>query len=500
MNLKRGMMTVLLAGSAMTIMAANPFVDVAPTDWAYQSVAQLAGAGVIEGYPDSTFRGERNITRYEMAQMVARGLAHQDQADADQRAALAKLATEFQEELTSLGVRVANLEKKATVKWGGEVRLGVEKIHRDIRSDGETLNRFDNRILLRAMAPVSKDTMAVAIFKSEFQFGGEEAWQTKLPDHKTNGDVTLENVFVRHSFGKSNVTVGRIPVTLGVTGMFYSSQFDGMIFQVGNPKGSRLSIGYGHVADLEMEFVHSMLDHYDIHKDPNTRFAPENYFIDYTYEKERKITAKAFFMQPSSKTGDLVQVIGAGLSVWPHPFVNIHGDYFLNNKKNVVNQEKPLFWTAGISFGIAHPLYAKSFQVGIDYVHTEAGSYFGGSKFDVLKPYLSPMKVMDAHMIPSNTPASMAPAVAAGYQAKVAPAHPSGRVPSYFYDMIRDTDIQKKEQKYTFTHGGTEAWMASLKYVPMKRLLLEAYYVFNAKSLSGEKMDDGYRVQATYYF
>ena len=59
-----------------TAFAANPFSDVSSDSWAYQSVAQLANAGIINGYPDGTFKGQNNITRYEMAQMVAKAMAN----------------------------------------------------------------------------------------------------------------------------------------------------------------------------------------------------------------------------------------------------------------------------------------------------------------------------------------------------------------------------------------------------------------------------------------
>ena len=51
-----------------TAFAANPFSDVTPDSWAYQAVSQLANAGIVNGYPDGTFKGQNNITRYEMAQ------------------------------------------------------------------------------------------------------------------------------------------------------------------------------------------------------------------------------------------------------------------------------------------------------------------------------------------------------------------------------------------------------------------------------------------------
>lgn len=78
-----------------TAFAANPFSDVTPDSWAYQAVSQLANTGIITGYPDGTFRGENGITRFQVAQMVAKALANQDRANAEQQALINRLADEF---------------------------------------------------------------------------------------------------------------------------------------------------------------------------------------------------------------------------------------------------------------------------------------------------------------------------------------------------------------------------------------------------------------------
>jgi len=115
--------TALVVSAASTTFAAsNPFSDVPADHWAYDAVSQLAADGVIEGYGDSTFQGDKNITRYEMAQMVAKAMAKKDVSAAD-KAMIDKLAAEFADELNNLGVRVANLEKHAdNVKFNGELR------------------------------------------------------------------------------------------------------------------------------------------------------------------------------------------------------------------------------------------------------------------------------------------------------------------------------------------------------------------------------------------
>ena len=102
-------------GVTASAYAANPFSDVPAGHWAYDSVAELAAEGVVDGYADGTFGGDKLMTRYEMAQIVAKAMANGANVD--------KLAAEFADELDNLGVRVANLEKKAdNVKITGQVR------------------------------------------------------------------------------------------------------------------------------------------------------------------------------------------------------------------------------------------------------------------------------------------------------------------------------------------------------------------------------------------
>ena len=55
-------------GVTATAFAANPFSDVPAGHWAYAAVAKLAAAGIVDGYPDGTYKGDRTMTRYEMAQ------------------------------------------------------------------------------------------------------------------------------------------------------------------------------------------------------------------------------------------------------------------------------------------------------------------------------------------------------------------------------------------------------------------------------------------------
>ena len=94
---------------------ATPLADVPANHWAYQAIASLAADGLIDGYADGSFKGDRPLTRFEMAAIVARAIARIEaigagtasKTDLDQ---LQKLIDALKDELDALGVRVTSLE------------------------------------------------------------------------------------------------------------------------------------------------------------------------------------------------------------------------------------------------------------------------------------------------------------------------------------------------------------------------------------------------------
>lgn len=100
-------LTTLLNGVAGTKMKADHttlFPDVAANHWAYEAVSDLSRRGLVEGYPDGTFGGDRLLTRYEFAQIVYRAI--QDGVTVDDR-----LVTEFSPEMALF--RVDTIAKNA---------------------------------------------------------------------------------------------------------------------------------------------------------------------------------------------------------------------------------------------------------------------------------------------------------------------------------------------------------------------------------------------------
>ena len=97
-------------------VAAPLFPDVSDGHWARDAVAALAAKGLVEGYPDGTFKGDRAATRWETAMVVARLLAKMEDAHAtfatrSELEEIRKLAAALREELDALCVRVTALEE-----------------------------------------------------------------------------------------------------------------------------------------------------------------------------------------------------------------------------------------------------------------------------------------------------------------------------------------------------------------------------------------------------
>lgn len=206
-----------------TAFAANPFSDVTPDSWAYQAVSQLANAGIVNGYPDGTFKGQNNITRYEMAQMVAKAMANQDRANAEQQAMINRLADEFSNELNNLGVRVARLEDRVgNVKVTGDARLR----YRDAEHEK---SKFDARARVQFNAKVNDRTDAVVRLTSgNFELGNSQ--------NGGNANATIDRAYVNHKFGERvSLKAGRFGQTIG-GGLAFDGTFDGAQLNAGNDK------------------------------------------------------------------------------------------------------------------------------------------------------------------------------------------------------------------------------------------------------------------------
>lgn len=213
-------------GVTASAYAANPFSDVPAGHWAYDSISKLATAGVIDGYGDGTFGGDKLMTRYEMAQIVARAMA--------KGASVERLAAEFADELDSLGVRVANLEKKAdNVKITGEVRF------RYVDQDGA----MSRRTLDRGYRVLGNDSNHVADIRSRIWINGmiNDDWTytgmlqnvQNLNNNAGDENTSFQRAYVDGKLGGMAVRAGRYNLVIA-DGNIYDTRADGLELSYGN--------------------------------------------------------------------------------------------------------------------------------------------------------------------------------------------------------------------------------------------------------------------------
>ena len=213
----------LVVGAASTTFAANnPFSDVPADSWAYDAVSTLAADGVIDGYPDGTYQGQNTMTRYEMAQIVARAMAKTDLEKAD-KVLVDKLAAEFADELDNLGVRVADLEKKSdNVVWKGELRYRYVDASSDAVSKitGKKYNDNDTSQVMFRLEPKAYigDTGWTANVRVDYEMKADE---------DANGKTVVARAYAKGPIGhNTTVTAGRIPL-LDTYGMLLDEHMSG---------------------------------------------------------------------------------------------------------------------------------------------------------------------------------------------------------------------------------------------------------------------------------
>ena len=228
-------------GVTASAYAANPFSDVPAGHWAYDSVNKLAAAGVVDGYGDATFGGDKLMTRYEMAQIVAKAMAKGANVD--------KLAAEFADELDTLGVRVTNLEKKAdNVKISGETKLRYWAYDGDITDRGTKLpDKHPKQKSSDKLQQRSRVWVKGAINDDWTYSGMLENIQTYTESDSGEEDTKFQRAYVNGKIGGVKVQAGRSEFCDFYGGLIYDTRWDGVFASYG--KDIKLTLGAGKGAD-----------------------------------------------------------------------------------------------------------------------------------------------------------------------------------------------------------------------------------------------------------
>jgi len=598
----RAAVCAFFASAAMTASAANPFSDVESDSWAYEAVASLSDQNIVEGYPDGTFKGDKHITRYEMAQITARLLAKRDSLSADQQSVVDKLSREYANDLSSLGVRISELEKK-TGKTSLLTELRVQGIDRydDIFKDKKEKHyELGARVRLNTMTRINDRSTLYGQLETYMGMNGRDPYDINKYTYDKNGnesvraghsdgELHLNRLWTTFQFGKKQDTtnlpfgpsknligIGQFPVKMGVTGYTYDGEFKGAFITFGDYiKGGRLTIAYGRATNINYNYTGPMMrgikgDYIkvppeakqklitelstnqiikaaiakqpdlaplipkagtaiqnsntlsDLYGNLNTIFnlikeknpmlakavmekveksnllgkmyydtssntlypmgkdvvmdwgededVPVTY-ASYIYKVPDQWEFHAYAMKANGPVGHICEAYGFAGSYYVTPKWNIHGEFVKNLRVLPLNNEKPHSFNYGLSYGTADVLKPRSYSIGIDYIYSQAGTYFGGSGNDIADQYMG-------HVYKNW--------------------HGMKNVPAYFADkMDALTDGNPANDHNNF--GGAKFFLAKASYVPMKGLIVEADYGFNAKDMGGKKMDNMLMLKATAY-
>ena len=583
------------ACAAVTVSAANLFNDVSADDWAYQAVASLSDEGVIDGYPDGTFRGDKHVTRYEIAQIVARLMAKEDTLNASQKETLAKLSSQYANELKDLGVRIAELEKKrGATDLITELRVqSIDRYDNVFKGNVQKHNELSTRVRLNTITPVNDRVHLYGQIETILDMNGKESYdvnridpkdksQTKLRTGYGDGDFHLNRLWTTYHFGpkqdttnlpygpsKNLIGIGQFPVKMGVTGYTYDGEVKGVFASFGDYlKGGRLTLAFGRATNINYAYTGPMmhgvkvsdiakgklLNELKTNKDlaqalqrpelqgkihdliqsnttpelldkmheivrelpPNlasviaNKLQPTNAalqammqgangyynpvndtlypmgrdvvmgwgddedvpvaYASYIYKKPGQWEVHAYGMKACGPVGHIAKAYGFAGSYNVTPMLRVQGEFVKNLRKLPLNNERPYSYNYGIHYGEANVLKAKSFSIGVDYVYSQAGTYFGGSSNDIVDQYTG-------HVYKNWNGMKM---------------------PAYFADkMDALTDRDPSNNNNNF--GGAKFYLAKASFVPMRGLLVEANYGFNAKDMGGKKMDNMFMLKATAY-
>jgi len=251
---------------------AGPFSDVPKKHWAYEAVNTLAAKGLLEGYADGKFKGNKAMTRYEMALVIAR-LIDKKFGGADLET-LQKLTIEFADELALLGVKVQALEEEVKVIRGdmdaaktdidmlkkgglGKIKLSVEdrirfeeNKYKPATAVAANSSRFVNRFRLNMKANIDDNVTGFFSFQDSTvhgtavqnnAFGGLNT----ITAGDTARDLFLGYIDIKQ-FGGGNIIdnfrIGRQTFTLG-KGFVLDNEIDGLLMKK-NYRGTNVAVGF----------------------------------------------------------------------------------------------------------------------------------------------------------------------------------------------------------------------------------------------------------------
>ena len=240
-----------LSATAFAADGADSFSDVPKDHWSYEALDYLAKNGVIEGYADGTFQGNRTMSRYEMAAITARAMQASN-LDIGARSVLEKLEKEYGSELATLRAQVEqntedirkNREAIERFKVHGFVRTQYDY---DKNTDADTLDRSANRFYMDLRLDMKVNDIWTVKAQSETNrhynnghLRGENAMNENAQQTWSGHDGNFQRIWVEAQQDGRWLNLGRAWRGLGFQNVLFGNESDG--FQFGIPiKGTNLT-------------------------------------------------------------------------------------------------------------------------------------------------------------------------------------------------------------------------------------------------------------------
>lgn len=351
-------LTLGVAGSAF---AANPFSDVPANSWAYAAVEKLAAQGIIDGMGNGKFEGNRNMTRYEMAQIVAKAMAKGVQSSE-----LKKLAAEFSQELNSLGVRVTKLEQG--VKIGGEMRFRYRSIQ-----TGDAGQKFDDwklRARLAMSAPINNKWQMGGLLESEHNLSS---------NGRGDGEDTVK---MRRIWA-----VGQLSDNVSMqVGRFAYTDKDALLFNALETDGVKFGFGFGKTQVTALYGrMNNVADSMIIQDGTNNKADTLGIAAEYDFSKAWGISAAYYNHRAKGAYKLLGDSDVSNVGVYDF-MVTYKMDMWKANAAYLGASKADLGGSkSGYMFAVAYgnftPAKANSYKVYANYAKMPGAASFGGSAF-----------------------------------------------------------------------------------------------------------------------
>lgn len=205
---------------------ADSFSDVPKDHWAYEALDYLAKEGVVDGYTDGTFEGNRTMSRYEMAAIVYKACQNEN-ISIGGRAVLDKLRAEYDAEIKQLNTRVDKVEKdvEEMQKFGVH---GFFRAQYDVDNNGGVNN--NKRFLMELQGFYKVNDNWTARYQQEYNARYTDSNDGKHESNKMIGSSNgVQRLWVEGQADNGNwVNIGRAWRGLGFQNQFLGTQTDGI--------------------------------------------------------------------------------------------------------------------------------------------------------------------------------------------------------------------------------------------------------------------------------